>query len=62
MSVIIKVDTGFVGGTHEEDTGLSVEEWGELSRGEKNQWLEQAVWDRICVHAEDEDNPEEPLD
>lgn len=56
MSVIIKIDTGFVGGIHEEDTGLTVKEWQAQSDKEKNQWLQDATNEVIDTYAVDEDD------
>ena len=61
MSVIIKVNTGFVGGIHEEYTGLSVEEWMALSDAEKNEYLQGAIDDHIESYAVDEDDEDNPL-
>ena len=63
-TVIIKIDTGFVGATHEEDTGLTVEEWKALSQNEKWDWQNQAIQDHIdtyivCV---DEDGNEADIE
>ena len=54
-NVIIKIDTGFVGGIHEEDTGLSKDEWLALDQKERNEWMKDMVSNRIEVYAEDED-------
>lgn len=62
MSVIIKVDTGFVGAVHEEDTGLSVDEWNDLDESAKNEYLQGAIDDNICSYAVDEDNEDEKLE
>ena len=62
MSVIIKVDTGFCGAIHEEDTGLTVEEWKSLSDGSKNEYLKGSISDNISSYAVDGDNEEEPLE
>jgi len=51
MSVIIRVDTGFVGATHEEDTGLSVDEWNELDDSGKSEYLQGAIDDNIESYA-----------
>lgn len=59
MSVIIKVETGFVGAVHEEDTGLTVEEWKDLDDGGKNEYLQGAIDDTIESYAVDEDNPDD---
>jgi len=61
MSVLIKVDTGFVGGVHEDDTDMSVEEWNALSEKERQDYLIETVWNYIGVYAEDEDNPDAEL-
>jgi len=34
-TVVIKVNTGFVAGIHEEDTGMTLEEWNDLSEKDK---------------------------
>ena len=54
MSVIIKVETGFVGGTHEQDTGLSVEEWQDLSEDKRNDLCDEFLHECCGSHAEDE--------
>ena len=56
MSVIIKVDTGFVGGIHEEDTGLTIDEWNDLDDNGKNEYLQGAIDDNIESYAVDEDD------
>ncbi len=53
--VIIKVDTGFSGATHQLDTGLTVKEWEALGDKFKNEYLNDAVAERIEAYAVDED-------
>lgn len=53
--VIIKIDTGFSGATHEEYTHLTVEEWKALSKSERNEWINEAISEVISAYAEDED-------
>lgn len=60
--VIIKVNTGFVGGVHEQDTGLEVEEWKKLSTKLKVELFNDAIENFIEVHAVDEDDEEKVLD
>jgi len=61
MTVIIKVDTGFVGGEHEEDTGLEVEDWNSLTDEERTDWLNGTLFNFCQVYAEDEENPKVEL-
>lgn len=56
--VIIKVNTGFVGGIHEEPTGLSVEEWSALSKGDRNAWMNDVLHENCHAYAVDEDGNE----
>lgn len=53
--VTIKVDTGFVGATHESDTGMSVEEWKALSHEDRMSWFQDCINDCISAYAEDEE-------
>jgi len=46
-TVVIKVETGFVGGTHEEDTGLTLEEWNVLTEHQRNQWVQDIINENI---------------
>ena len=62
MSVIIKVDTGFVGAIHEEDTGLTVKEWNDLDSDGKYEYLRGAINDNIESYAVDEDDEDTILD
>lgn len=59
MSVIIKVDTGFVGAVHEEDTQMSIKEWNALSDEDKRQWMNDCLHENIGVYAVDEETGEE---
>lgn len=59
MSVIIKINTGYVGATHECDTGLSAEEWKNLSDKERSEWIQDEVNNHIEAFAYDEENDEE---
>ncbi len=52
--VIIRVDTGFVGGFHEQDTGLTVEEWEALNSEAQDEYLSGAIDDFIESYAVDE--------
>ncbi len=56
MNVIIKVDTGFVGGIHEDDTGLTVEEWDSLADDVKQQYIQRAINENIEAYAVNEDD------
>lgn len=58
MSVVIRVNTGFVGAEHIEETGLSVEEWNDLSDEGKREYLQGAIDDTISSDAIDEDTDE----
>lgn len=58
MSIIIKVDTGFVGGIHEAYPDLSVEEWKGLNDEEKAKYLDEAIHNNIEAYVEDEDTGE----
>jgi len=58
MSVIIKIDTGFVGAVHEEDTGLSIDEWNRLTSKEKDEMMQMAVVDNIEVYAVNDEDDE----
>jgi len=63
MSVIIKVDTGYVGACYEEDTGLSLEEWNALDDDAKNEYRAGAISQNIEAYAYDEDDEDEsPID
>jgi len=53
--VIIKIDTGFAGGIHEQDTGLDVNEWEALDSKCKHEYLQGAINDFIETYAVDED-------
>ena len=57
MSVIIKVYTGYVGATHECDTGLSIEEWNDLDNEARRSIHDDAIYSYIETSAgyEDED-------
>lgn len=57
-NVIIRCDTGFVGAVHEEDTGMTIEEWQALPEEGKNEWLKGIIEDNICSYAIDEDTEE----
>tara|TARA_R110002096_G_C14286825_1_gene697111 strand:- start:180 stop:368 length:189 start_codon:yes stop_codon:yes gene_type:complete len=61
MAVIIKVDTGFVGATHECETDLSVDEWNALTNKERNDWKLEVIHDYIDVFAVDEDDVDTEL-
>lgn len=56
MSVIIKVDTGFSGAVHEEDTGLSISEWGKLTYEMKLEYYQWAIEENIEVYTVDEND------
>jgi len=58
MSVIIKIDTGFVGAIHEHDTDTTVDEWKALPDKEKQDWITQLVWESIEAYAVDEETDE----
>lgn len=58
-NAIIKVDTGFVGGTHEEDTGLTMEEWNGLPNNEKDDWLRDVLNNHCQAYVVDEDSDDE---
>jgi hypothetical protein len=46
----IIVDTGFVGGQHEDEVEFTDEEWAALSESERQEALEQACQDAISNH------------
>ena len=58
MSVIIKIDTGYVGACHECDTGLTREEWSSMTEKQQHDWIETEVQNHISAYAVDEDDPE----
>lgn len=58
MSIVIKIETGYVGATHEIDTGMEREEWDELPDKEKHDWITDEVWNHIDAYAIDEDTDE----
>lgn len=62
MSVIIRCDTGFVGGIHEEDTGMTVEEWKALDDKAKEEYFQGIIEDNIEVYACDGDLDEDDED
>ena len=43
--IVIKVNTGFSGAVHEVDTGLTQQEWDDLSDKEKNEMLNEAIFE-----------------
>jgi hypothetical protein len=58
MSVVIKVDTGFVGGVHEEDTGMTTEEWLGMSEKDRDSHVQEVLNDYCHAYAVDEDTDE----
>jgi hypothetical protein len=54
-NVMIIVDTGFVGGDHEADSGCTLEEWGALTDKEKDGVMNEVLWDFVSVYAKSED-------
>ena len=52
--VVVEIDTGFVGGTHEVETGLTIDDFNSLSDKEKTETLEECVWEKIQAHFKDE--------
>jgi hypothetical protein len=57
-NVIIRCNTGFVGGIHEEDTGMTVDEWKALPDNGKQEWLQGIIDDNIESYAINEDTEE----
>ncbi len=53
--VVVEIETGFVGGQHTVETELTLEEFGRLTQEEKNEILEECVWEKIEATFKDED-------
>jgi len=48
--VQIKVSTGYVGADHYHDTGLTVEEWENLTASEQEDWLKTAIVENVDAY------------
>ena len=53
-NAIIEVNTGFVGGIHEYDTELSIEEWDELDDDEQENYHRNAIDEYISTNMKED--------
>ena len=53
-NAIIEVNTGFVGGIHEYDTELSIDEWNELSDDEQSDYHRDAIGEYISTNMKED--------
>lgn len=56
--VVVEIDTGFVGGNHTVDAGLTTEEFAELTDDEKTELLSDCVWEKISASFRDDETDE----
>jgi uncharacterized protein YuzB (UPF0349 family) len=59
MSVLIKINTGFVGAEHLHDTEIPVEEWDCLSSGDQNDIIVESILQYVDGTAIDSETEEE---
>lgn len=51
----VKIDTGFVGGIHEAELDMSIDEWNELSDNDKYIITQEIINDYIEISVIDEE-------